>query len=198
MKKGLTLEMLDLFFKRLSEEWPHQTKILLIGGAASLVMGGERPTRDVDFEVSFALKDIDREGFETAIQRIQEKTGIDAQFSETVERWSMISFLDYSKHRRPFKRYGKINVSFLDPLYWSIGKVSRYWDQDIQDMIFVFSKYKVDPTRLAQLWKRALKESPLSDRLLGAKKQMHHFFKTYGPKIWKGIPLEKILPLFEK
>jgi len=198
MKKFLTSKTLDLFFKTLSEEWPHPTEILLLGGAAGLVVGSSRPTRDIDFEVSFASKHADREGFESAIQRIQERIGIDAQFSEDVSRWSMISFLDYSKHRKPFKRYGKIKVFFLDPPYWSIGKVSRYWDQDIRDMIFVFSKYKVDPMRLARLWQKALKESPLSDRLFSTKKQMHDFFKTNGRKIWgNSCPLEKILPLFE-
>jgi len=198
MKKFLTPKTLDLFCKTLSEEWPHPTEILLLGGAVGLVAGSNRPTRDIDFEVSFVSRHADWEGFESVIRRIKGKIGIDAQFSENVERWSMISFLDYSKHRRPFKRYGKINVFFLDPSYWSIGKVSRYWDQDIQDMIFVFSKYKVDPIRLARLWQKALKKSPRSDCLFSTKKQMHDFFKTYGQKIWgRSCPLEKILPLFK-
>ncbi len=198
MKKFLTAKTLGLFFKALAEEWPHPAEILLLGGAAGLVVGNNRPTRDVDFEVSFASKRAGRKRFQSAVRRATERTGIDAQFSENVARWSMISFLDYSKHRKPFKRYGKIRVSFLDPPYWSIGKVSRYWDQDIRDMIFVFSKVPVDPVRLARLWERALKESPLSDRLFGVKTQMCNFFKTYGRKIWgRSCPLEKILPLFQ-
>lgn len=197
--KILTFKTLDHFFKTLSEEWPHRVEILLFGGAAGLIMGSTRPTRDVDFEISFASKNVNLENFERVIERVKERTGIDTQFSEDAARWSMISFLDYAKHKRPFKHYGKISVFFLDASYWSIGKVSRYWDQDIKDMILVFRKEKTDPLVLARLWRKALHQSPTSTRLFNVKKQMSHFFKTHGPKIWgKKLPLEKILPLFEK
>ena len=42
---------LDQFFRELSARWRYPTRILLIGGAGSLVLGGVRPTFDVDFEV---------------------------------------------------------------------------------------------------------------------------------------------------
>lgn len=195
--QNLRLETIDLFFNTLAKEWPHPTEILLIGGAVALIMGSHRTTEDIDFEASLDSKR-KWEDFQATIEKIKENLGIRVQFAESIERWSMISFLDYTKHRVPYKRYGKIKVSFLEPAYWGIGKVSRYLDQDIQDMILVFSKGKADPLHLAKLWRRALEKSPVSSRLFNVKKQMHHFFKTYGPEIWKDAPLDKILPLFEK
>ena len=194
--KNLRLETIDLFFGTLAKEWPHATEILLIGGAVALIVGSNRTTEDIDFEAALGSGS-KWEDFQRAIEKIKEKLGIRVQFSESIERWSMISYLDYAKHRNPYKRYGKIKVAFLEPAYWSIGKVSRYLDQDIQDMVLVFSKEKTDPLRLARLWRKALNESPVSTQLFNVKKQMHHFFRTYGPKIWKDIPLEKILLLFQ-
>lgn len=201
MRNILHLETIDLFFQTLSEEWPHAAEILLVGGAVALVLGGNRPTEDIDFEVSLVPGAKRWDDFQSVVEEVKEKTKIRVQFSESIERWSMISFLDYAnhKHRILFKRYGKIHVFLLKPAYWSIGKVGRYLDQDIKDMILVFSKEKIDPLALARLWRKALDQSPRSTQLFNVKKQMHHFFKRYGPKIWgRYLPLEKILPLFEK
>ena len=195
--KNLRLETIDRFFQTLAAEWPHPTQILLIGGAVALIVGSNRTTEDIDFEAT-----LDRgarwEDFEATLRKIEEGLKIRLQFSESIERWSMISFLDYTRHRVPYKRYGKINATFLKPSYWAIGKVSRYLDQDVQDMVLVFLKDKTDPVRLAKLWRRALDESPDSSQLFNVKKQMSHFFKTHGPGIWgKSLPLDKILPLFK-
>lgn len=199
MNRSLKLEDIDLFFETLSKEWRYSAAILLVGGAVALIMGGERPTLDIDFEVSITSKPGKWEDFARKASEVKEKLGIGIQFSESAERWSQISFLDYGKHRRPYKKYGKITVNVLEPAYWSIGKVSRYWQRDIEDMQSVFLKEKPDPVQLAQLWLKALKDSPASTTLFGVKKQMRHFFETSGPKIWgKALPLVKILALFEK
>lgn len=194
--KHLRLETIDLFFGTLAKVWPHPAEILLIGGAVALIVGSNRTTEDIDFEATLGPGS-KWEDFQAAIEKVKANLRIRVQFSESIERWSMISFLDYGKHRVPYKQYGEIRVSSLEPPYWGIGKVSRYLDQDIQDMILVFSKEKVDPVHLAHLWRKALKESPASSQRFNVKKQMADFFKTYGRKIWKDVPLNKILPLFD-
>jgi len=195
--KRLHLKTIDLFFETLAKEWPHPTEILLIGGAVALIVGSGRITEDIDFEATLHSRQ-KWNRFQETISKIKEKLGIRVEFNESIERWSMISFLDYTKHRIQYKRYGKIKVMYLDPVYWGIGKVSRYLDQDIKDMILVFSKGKTDPLQLARLWQKALKQSPASSRLFNVRNQMADFFKTYGPKIWKKIPLDEIMPLFEE
>ena len=161
-------------------------------------MGGTRATYDVDFEVTPKNPKADLEAFFHKTRDITDRTGIGVEFGTSVERWSELTLLDYTQHKRPFKRYGTLAVYVLEPPYWAIGKVARYWDQDIQDMISVFSHEKTDPKNLAGVWQRVLKESQPSTVLFNLKKQMRHFFKTHGPKIWgKALMLEKILPLFE-
>ena len=198
MGKNLDPETLKLFFKTLAGAYPEAMDILLIGGSAALLMGGTRATYDIDFEIKPKNQKADLETLFHKTKEIADRTGIGAQFGTSVERWSELSMLDYAKHKKLFHRFGNLTVYVLEPPYWSIGKVARYWDQDIQDMISVFSHEKTDPLALANVWQRVLKESQPSTLLFNLKKQMSHFFKTHGPGIWgKSLPLDKILPLFK-
>jgi hypothetical protein len=185
------------FFQELSRQWRHPTRLLLIGGAGALLMGGARPTMDVDFEVQFLSTEGSWELFEEAVRKVTEETGIGAQCAESIERWSELTLLDYRRHSRRVGRFGAIEVRVLEPEYWSIGKIGRYWDQDIQDMIAVFKRQKPNPVRLAQIWARAISRSPKSTQLALVRRQALHFFRTSGTEIWgKTLPLEKVNTLF--
>ncbi len=185
------------FFQELSRQWRYPTRVLLIGGAGALLMGGARPTLDVDFEAQFLSTEGSWEPFEEAVRKVSEKTGIGAQCAESIERWSELTLLNYRRHSRKVGRFGAIEVRVLEPEYWSIGKIGRYWDQDIQDMIAVFKRQKPDPVRLAQVWAKAIARSPKSTQLALVRRQAIHFFRTSGKEIWgDALPLGKINALF--
>lgn len=174
---------IDIFFLRLSEEWKYPTRIILIGGAAALLFGGVRPTLDVDFQFCFG-KELSFDDFSEAVSKVVKKTGIEAQFSDVVDRWSSLSFLDFDQHLIHYKTFGRIEVYLTHPLYWSLGKIGRYLTSDCHDMIEVFKRHPVDPKELARLWRKALTASPRSEQIPMIKKYMIDFFKHYGKKIW--------------
>ncbi|MFQ5681351.1 MAG: hypothetical protein ACE5GG_04810 [Candidatus Omnitrophota bacterium] len=192
---------IDLFFASLSKKWPRRAKIRLLGGAGSLLMGGARPTLDIDFEVIFTrdLAEKDKQGFQAAVEKTKQETGIAAQFSEDIDRWSQISLLDYRRHASLYERFRNIWVYILNPEYWSIGKITRYWDQDIQDMFAVFKRMKTNPVSLLEVWAAAISKSPVSSQLLFVKRHIRHFFVTFGKEIWgKGYPRKEILSRIAK
>ncbi len=81
----------------------------------------------------------------------------------------------------------------MDPFYWSIGKITRFWDQDLQDLMEVFGNLKPDPLKVAALWQKALKKSPKSSTLFLVKRNALYFFETFGPKLWgRSFSLVKI------
>jgi hypothetical protein len=125
------------------------------------------------------------------------ETGIYVQYSESVERWSQLAWLEYREHTRLFKRFGPVEVRVLNPPYWSIGKIGRYWDQDVADLVAVFTRQPPDALALATLWSRVLRASPQSTLLASVRRQALHFFETHGAAIWgPTLPLERIKPLF--
>ena len=191
---------IDKFFKILDVELQQDASIIMIGAAAGSIYGGSRASLDVDFEIELKKpSEPNWKQLELAMEKVKDKTGIAANFGEDIDRWGMITLLDYRKNTKLYKKYGKLVVKVLDPAYWSIGKMTRFIDPDIQDMIQVFSKTKVSALRLVRIWGRALKESPKSAALVAFRRQVEAFLNSYGKKIWgKSFDSDKLIKQFHK
>lgn len=176
---------IDRFFQVLSEQFNDELVVLLTGAAAAAIWGQVRPSVDIDFAVRVRRRDKETwEKLEAAIERTVKLTGIQANYSEDIDRWGLITLLDYKRRTHPYRRFGRLRVRLLDPAYWSIGKMTRYLDPDVRDMVQVFKRQKVPADRLAHLWGRALKRSPRSAALIQFRRQVEDFLRTYGPTIW--------------
>ncbi|OVE77405.1 hypothetical protein BVX98_02550 [bacterium F11] len=178
-------KQIDHFFRVLSEELDLATSVILTGAAAGALMGQVRPSMDIDFAIKSnfshpsAWREIDK-----AIERTMKKTGIHAEFSEDIDRWGMISLLDYEKKAWFYKKFKNLRLLVMDPSYWAIGKMTRYIDPDIQDMVSVFKKQKTSWKKLIQVWSTALRKSPKSTTQQTFFKHVEHFFQSQGRKIW--------------
>lgn len=172
---------MNRFFEELDRQLSRPATIILVGGAAALLLGGVRPTQDVDFSIQT------KEAPSIVARGIlfsEKQSGLQSEYSSDIERWSMLNLLDYRKHVRPYKKFGKVNVTILEPEYWSIGKMGRYYDSDIQDMVSVFKNQNTQLSPLVSVWKKVIKDSPLSDDLFHFKKHIEHFLNHFGGQFW--------------
>jgi len=118
---------IDTFFRVLAEQSNEKVTILLTGAAAGAVWGHVRPSVDVDFAVQLRTRGKKTwEKVEAAIERTVRLTGIQANYAEDIDRWGLITLLDYKRRARPYRRFGLLQVRLLDPAYWSVGKMTRY------------------------------------------------------------------------
>ncbi|GBE04495.1 MAG TPA: hypothetical protein ENH31_06185 [Nitrospirae bacterium] len=176
---------IDRFFKILGAEFNKEAEIILTGAAAGHIMGSKRPSMDIDFAIK--LKKAGKPGWEeleSAIRKAIAETGIQVNYAEDIDKWGMITLLDYENNTKFYKKYGNLTLRVLSPAFWSIGKVTRFLDPDIKDMIQVFRKTKLSPIKLAKVWGRALRESPRSMVLTRFRRQVESFFDSYGKRIW--------------
>ncbi len=191
---------IETFFQVMAENLPCEITVALTGAAAGSLMGRVRPSLDIDFGIlprENALTPQTWQLLEASIDKATQKTGIAAQYARDIDRWSMISFLDYADHLRFFKKIGNIRVCFLAPEYWSIGKMGRFLDLDLQDILTVMTQEKTDPQRLAGIWGKALKASIPSTASSDFKKRVEYFFRTHGTQIWgKSFNTDKTLESF--
>ena len=186
----MTRQQLNRFFNTLSKEYHGPVRVILTGAAAGSITGPLRPSLDVDFGVELPRRTASRwQALTEAIERTVRLTGIPAQYAEDIDRWGAISLLDYRTHATRYQRFGDVRVDVLDPAYWSIGKLTRYLDPDVFDLVKVFTRTRVPVLQVARLWGRALKISPRSTACTQFRAHVEHFLQTYGRRIW-GAPFD--------
>lgn len=185
----------ERYFKILSKAYPGRCRVILTGAAAGALYGRVRATMDIDF----AAKTADWERFSAAVRETGARTAIHAQFAEDIDRWSMITFMDYAKHTYVYKKIGGIEVRLMEPPYWAIGKLSRYLDSDVQDLVKVFKKTRTPWREVAVVAGFALKKSPKSNACFLFRRQVEDFLSHSGRKIWgSAFDLEEAIFLFQK
>jgi hypothetical protein len=181
----MTREQINRFFQTLADNLGEPATVVLIGAAAGTLWGNVHPSFDVDFAI-----ELTKEGkhdwmkVAEAVEKTVRLTGIQANFAEDIDRWGMISLMDYRRHTMPYRRFGPLEVKLLHPIYWAIGKLNRSLVSDIKDIVTVFQRQRVSPQEASQVWGRALKSSPPSADLSLFRRHVEDFFKKHGRQIW--------------
>jgi len=148
-----------------------------------MVLGGTRPTGDVDFGVVGSRADRWTE-IESAILAAAEEAGVAVQYSTDIDRWSSIAIPPRRWKTRPWRRIGPLSVHLLDPACWAVYKLARYLDADGDDLRSVLRHERVPPARLARLCGESLRTSPKSTQLLAFRRHVEHFFSAHGRAVW--------------
>jgi len=189
---------LHRFFRILAQEFDAPATIVVTGAAAGSVWGHVRPSVDVDFAVSLKYPTRSRWAqFAAAIERTSQRTGLQANYAPDIDRWGAISLLDYRRHTSLYLTVGRLAVRLLDPAYWTIGKLTRYLDPDVRDLVVVLKRQRLDAGRLARLWGRALRASPPSTASTQFRQQAEHFLRTHGRYIWgRGFDMANTIAAF--
>lgn len=182
------MNYVDQFFSELDKNINNPIKIILTGAMAGVILGNIRPSMDIDFEIEFSPTDSPPQELvveiESAIRATAKKLNLPAQYSENIQGWSQISFLDYRKTSTIYKKIGKIEVRVLSPAHWSIGKMARYLPLDEMDLVFVLKKHHREWEKMMNLWGEALKNSVRSDKSREFRDHVIDFIKSKGKEIW--------------
>lgn len=177
----------DKFFRRLSKERDEPVLVIITGAVAGAIFGHVRSSADIDFSIEFKRKrtsNVSEADLDAALRRTSEATGINIQYAKDIDRWGLISLLDYKRKAVPYRKFGAIEVRTLAPLYWCIGKFSRYLQSDILDLAVVLKRKRVPANQLSEILGRALKQSPLSSHCFQFRKHVEQFFSEHGEEIW--------------
>ena len=181
----MTRRRIEQFLKTLAAELDRPARLYLTGAAAAAFLGRVRPSLDIDFGLE--IRDPDPASWravQEAVNRASKLSGIAASAAEDIDRWGMISLLDYKKTSRRHGRFGQLEVRTLHPLNWSIGKLTRFLDVDIDDVVQVFRRQSIKAPAAARLWGRALRASPASTAQFQFRRQVETFFRAQGRAVW--------------
>lgn len=181
-------DIVDLFFLELDRALATPASVILTGAAAGAIYGNVRHSADIDFEIRLKRRKTDGqrqdEIVERLIREVSSSLGISANYSDDISHWSMIDYLNYRRSSISYKKIGRIDIRLLAPEYWTIGKMARFLEIDVNDMIKVIKKKRLRTEVLISLWARALRRSPLSLAKGQFRRNVENFFHMHGKKIW--------------
>jgi hypothetical protein len=181
----MTRRRIERFLATLAVEIAAPARAYLTGAAAAALWGRVRPSLDVDLGLELKTRSATGwESIERAIERTTRLTGIPVNAAEEIDRWGMITLLDYKRTSRRYRQFGALEVRLLHPINWSIGKLTRYLDPDVRDVVEVFRRQDVARAQAAGTWGRALRASPASSAQFQFRRNVEHFFARHGRAIW--------------
>jgi hypothetical protein len=176
---------LDRFLRNLSRRLPCPVRLVLTGGGEAMLLGGIRPTGDLDFALVVAARfEVHWPGVEAAVAAARDETGIAVQYATDIDRWSSVSIPAAQRRTRVFRRIGRLSVHLVEPACWAVYKLTRYLDSDVEDLRAVLRRQRVSWRRLARLCGESLRTSPRSTQLRLFRQQVDHFFRTHGGGVW--------------
>lgn len=181
----MTPHRIERFFTILSAELDAVAKVYLTGAAAAALWGRVRPSVDIDFGLELPPRSkITWADAHAAVTRASVRTGIPASVAADIDRWGMITLLDYRRTSVRHLRIGRLDLRLLHPTTWSIGKLTRFLDPDVRDVVEVFRRQKVPARAAAPVWGKALRASPASTSQFQFRRNVEVFFRTEGKTVW--------------
>ncbi len=191
---------INKFFSALARRLSSPAKLILTGGSEAMLLGGRRPTGDLDFSLVMSDRTPALSSqVEAAIAAASRKAGVAVQYSTDIDRWSQVAIPKTKTKTRFYKRFGPLTVHLLDPKCWAIYKLGRYLDSDVEDLLSVLKRQRVSWIGLARLCGECLRLSPRSTQLYLFRRQVEHFFKQHGRRVWgKSFRSETAIALFHR
>lgn len=178
-------KQIEHFFKVLSDQLQAPATVYLTGACAAALWGGVRPSQDIDFGLRLPARSrVTWDHVHACVQKASHITGIAASVAEDIDRWGMITLLDYQKRSQRHSRIGRLDLRLLSPAHWAIGKLTRYIESDVSDLVTVFRRQQLQPLPAVRLWGRALRASPPSSSQFQFRCHVESFLSLHGKAAW--------------
>lgn len=138
------------FLEALGKQYPHKTKLTLLGGGALCLLGSPRPTFDVDY----AGSDLQKNDFQNLMDKIANEMGLEVEAVPIDE----LTPLSYGEEKRAIRvgTFGNIEVIIIDPYVIALSKLDRGFDTDLEDIIFLMKRELISLPQLEQTVKDAI------------------------------------------
>lgn len=155
----ITRATLEAFFHRLGREFPGQTNFYLLGGSALCLLGSTRQTLDIDFTTE--MESGSPQTFEMVVQQVAREMDLDVE-PVPIEAFVPLPPNPFTR-RRFIGRYGQLNVFVYDLYTIALSKISRGFESDFEDVLFLLRKNFINMHELAAYFNQILPDAPKAD-----------------------------------
>jgi hypothetical protein len=155
----ITQATLEAFFQRLGQKFSGQTDFYLLGGSALCLLGSTRQTLDIDFTTEPGSEP--SQTFEAVVKQVAREMNLD------VEPVPIAEFVPLPQNalsrRRIIGRFGHLDVFVYDLYTIALSKISRGFESDIEDVLFLLRKDFINLPELKGYFEEILPAAPKAD-----------------------------------
>lgn len=152
MADSVSTKQLESFLQELGKRYPKSATLYLLGGSALVLLGGNRPTLDIDYV------GIDIPGLWDELQHLIDELASEMGLKvDAVPYQEMIPPLaDAANRHIRVGEYGRIHVYIFDPYGIALGKLDRGFPSDLEDVVFLIRRNLISLTQLEKFIQDAI------------------------------------------
>lgn len=145
---------IQAFLQRLGQQYSQPATLYLLGGGALCLLGSPRRTIDIDYTVPSIAQ---AQELVALIDALADEMHLEL---EAVPIEEFIPLPENSSKRHQFVRqYGHLSIYVYDPYSIALSKLSRGFEADLQDVLFLLRQNIINLDELAQYVAAALPQA---------------------------------------
>lgn len=149
---NLATDEIKVFLQRLSERYPHPATLYLLGGSALCFLGNPRRTVDIDYTLDSMVPALTEE-----IETLANEMRLELE-AVPIEEFIPLPEGSSERHRW-VGQFGVLQVYVYDPYTIALSKLSRGFETDLQDVLFLLKQQVIVLDELASHVKDALPQA---------------------------------------
>ncbi len=167
--ENLDIETIKEILREFVRDTGKKLELILIGGLALQIYGlKDRATVDIDAEVE--------KGDVFELYNFLKKKRIPADLSENISGWSVVAMPEGYRERAKIVIQDKnLILKILDPYDFVIAKLRRGTQEDLEDALFVAKKFNLNPEKILEHGKLAIRSSIKDTALFNFKNRLKLF-----------------------
>lgn len=130
---SLATDEIKAFLRRLGDRYPHPATLYLLGGSALCFLGNPRRTADIDYTAEPMAT-----ALVTEIESLADEMRLELE-AVPIEEFVPLPAGSADRHQW-VGQFGELRVYVYDPYTIALSKLSRGFEADLQDVLFLLRK----------------------------------------------------------
>jgi hypothetical protein len=149
---SLATDEIEAFLHRLADRYPHPATLYLLGGSALCFLGNPRRTADIDYTMEPMAA-----ALVTEIESLADEMRLELE-AVPIEEFVPLPAGSVDRHQW-IGQFGALRVYVYDPYTIALSKLSRGFEADLQDVLFLLRKEIIALDELARYVEAALPQA---------------------------------------
>lgn len=152
---SLAISEIEAFLQQLGQRLDRPVTLYLLGGSALCFLGNARRTLDIDYTLTASA--VPDKSFDVTVRGLADEMHLEIE-AVSIEEFVPLPEGSEQRHRW-LGRFGEVSVYVYDPYTIALSKLSRGFESDLQDVLFLLRQQIINLDSLTSYVEAALTQA---------------------------------------